>query len=128
MVNRQDLLEYAKVFDHYYGTPRPPVEEALSQGHDVLFDIDWQGTQQLDERARDDLVSVFILPPSTKELERRLHTRAPDSASVIAGRLDTAADEITHLSEDVYVVVTVDFEGSVRLVQAVLDAQRDRGE
>ena len=75
MVNRRELLEHAKVFDHYYGTPRDPVMQALDKGLDVLFDIDWQGTQQLDESARDDLVSVFILPPSTAELERRLHTR-----------------------------------------------------
>lgn len=99
MVNQQELLEYAKVFEHYYGTPRAPVEEALGAGRDVLFDLDWQGTQQLDERARADLVSVFILPPSTAELERRLHTRAQDSADVIAGRMAKAADELTHWSE-----------------------------
>ena len=124
MVNRQELLEYAKVFDHYYGTPRAAVEKALSEGHDVLFDIDWQGTQQLDEKARDDLVSVFILPPSTAELERRLHTRAQDSDEVIAGRMAKAADEITHWSEYDYVVVNVDFEDSVRKVSAILDAER----
>lgn len=124
MVNRQELLEYAKVFDNYYGTPRKPVEAALADGHDVLFDIDWQGTQQVAEKARNDLVSVFILPPSTKELERRLHTRAQDSAEVIAGRMAKAADEITHWSEYDYVVVNVDFEQSVRKVQAILDAER----
>ena len=75
MVNRQQLLEYAKVFDHYYGTPAEPVDRALAEGRDVLFDIDWQGTQQLAQKARDDLISVFILPPSTRELERRLRHR-----------------------------------------------------
>jgi len=124
MVNQQELLEYAKVFDHYYGTPRGPVDEALQAGQDVLFDLDWQGTQQLDERARDDLVSVFILPPSTAELERRLHTRAQDSADVIAGRMAKAADEITHWSEYDYVVVNHTFEESVTQVRAILEAER----
>ncbi len=124
MVNRQELLEFAKVFDHYYGTPRGPVEEALSAGHDVLFDIDWQGTQQLDERAREDLVSVFILPPSTAELERRLNTRAQDSAEVISNRMAKAADEMTHWSEYDYVVVNQSFEDSVGQIQAILAAER----
>lgn len=124
MVNQQELLEYAKVFDHYYGTPRKPVEAALEAGKDVLFDLDWQGTQQLDERARDDLVSVFILPPSTAELERRLHTRAQDSADVIADRMAKAADEITHWSEYDYVVVNQNFEDSVNKVRAILAAER----
>jgi guanylate kinase len=124
MVNQQELLEYAKVFDHYYGTPRGPVDEALQAGQDVLFDLDWQGTQHLDERARDDLVSVFILPPSTAELERRLHTRAQDSADVIAGRMAKAADEITHWSEYDYVVVNHTFEESVTQVRAILEAER----
>jgi len=124
MVNRQELLECAKVFDHYYGTPRGPVEEALSVGHDVLFDIDWQGTQQLDERAREDLVSVFILPPSTVELERRLNTRAQDSAEVISNRMAKAADEMTHWSEYDYVVVNQSFEDSVGQIQAILAAER----
>jgi guanylate kinase len=126
MVNRQELLEYAKVFDHYYGTPRAEVEAALASGKDVLFDIDWQGTQQLDERARDDLVSVFILPPSTAELERRLHTRAQDSDAVIADRMAKAADEITHWSEYDYVVVNENFEASVARVRAILEAERLR--
>jgi guanylate kinase len=124
MVNQQELLEYAKVFEHYYGTPRAPVEEALGAGRDVLFDLDWQGTQQLDERARADLVSVFILPPSTAELERRLHTRAQDSADVIAGRMAKAADELTHWSEYTYVVVNENFEESVAAVRAILQAER----
>ena len=124
MVNQQELLEYAKVFEHYYGTPRGPVEETLGAGQDVLFDLDWQGTQQLDERAREDLVSVFILPPSTAELERRLHTRAQDSADVIAGRMAKAADELTHWSEYTYVVVNENFGESVAKVRAILKAER----
>ncbi len=96
----------------------------MQAGQDVLFDLDWQGTQQLDERARDDLVSVFILPPSTAELERRLHTRAQDSADVIAGRMAKAADEITHWSEYDYVVVNHTFEESVTQVRAILEAER----
>jgi len=126
MVNRQELLEYAKVFDHYYGTPRGPVEASLEAGKDVLFDLDWQGTQQLDEKARDDLVSVFVLPPSTAELERRLHTRAQDSPDVIADRMAKAADEITHWSEYDYVVVNQDFDDSVNKVRAILGAERLR--
>lgn len=124
MVNRQELLEHAKVFDHYYGTPRAAVEELLASGSDVLFDIDWQGTQQLAEKARGDLVSIFILPPSTAELDRRLHSRAQDSEAVIAERMARAADEMTHWSEYDYVVVNVNFEESVRQVQAILNAER----
>ncbi len=124
MVNRQELLEHAKVFDHYYGTPRAPVEQSLAGGRDVLFDIDWQGTQQLAEKARGDLVSIFILPPSTAELDRRLHSRAQDSEAVITERMARAADEMTHWSEYDYVVVNVDFEESVRQVQTILEAER----
>ncbi len=124
MVNRKELLEHAKVFDHYYGTPRAPVEQSLAGGRDVLFDIDWQGTQQLAEKARGDLVSIFILPPSTAELDRRLHSRAQDSEAVITERMARAADEMTHWSEYDYVVVNVDFEQSVRQVQAILNAER----
>ena len=124
MVNRQELLEHAKVFDHYYGTPRGPVDATLAQGRDVLFDIDWQGTQQVAEKARGDLVSIFILPPSTTELDRRLHSRAQDSEAVIAERMARAADEMTHWSEYDYVVVNVDFEASVSQVQSILEAER----
>lgn len=124
MINQQELLEHAKVFDHYYGTPRAPVEQSLAAGRDVLFDIDWQGTQQLAERARGDLVSIFILPPSTAELDRRLHSRAQDSEAVITERMARAADEMTHWSEYDYVVVNVDFEESVGQVQTILEAER----
>ncbi len=126
MVNRQELLEHAKVFDFYYGTPRGPVEQALTAGRDILFDIDWQGTQQLEEAAREDLVSVFILPPSTAELERRLHGRAKDSETEIGKSMARAAEEMTHYSEYRYVVVNADFETTVAQVQAILEAERLR--
>ena len=126
MVNRGELLEYAKVFDHYYGTPREPVEDALENGQDVLFDIDWQGTQQLEETARADLVTVFVLPPSTVELERRLKTRAQDSDEVIARRMAEAADEMTHYQEYDYIVVNRAVDESVAAVQAILSAERLR--
>lgn len=126
MVNRQELLEYAKVFGNYYGTPRAAVEASLAEGRDVLFDIEWQGTQQLAEQARDDLVSVFILPPSMAELERRLHRRAQDSEQVISGRMAAAASEMTHWNEYQYVVINYDFEDSVSQVLAILRAERLR--
>ena len=99
MVNRRELLEHAKVFGHYYGTPRAPVKNALEAGSDVIFDIDWQGAQQLTEKARHDIVSVFILPPSTEELDRRLYQRAQDSAGVVAARMAKAPDEMSHWAE-----------------------------
>jgi guanylate kinase len=126
MVARDELLEHAHVFGHYYGTPRGPVEDALAAGRDVLFDIDWQGTQQMAERARDDLVAVFILPPSTGELERRLKARAQDSAEVVAGRMAKAADEMSHYPEYDYIVVNKDIDDSIAEVRAVLTAERLR--
>jgi guanylate kinase len=126
MVNRGELLEYAKVFGHYYGTPRAPVEKALGEGRDVLFDIDWQGTQQLKASARADLVSVFILPPSTAELEKRLRTRAQDSAKVVAERMEKAADEMSHWAEYDYIIVNRNIEESVVRVEAILAAERAR--
>jgi guanylate kinase len=126
MVNRRELLEYAKVFDNYYGTPAAPVEALLSGGRDVLFDIDWQGTQQLAEQARDDLVSVFILPPSMVELGRRLESRAQDSAEVVALRMAKAADEMTHYAEYDYIVINRDVAQSVAQTLAILQAERLR--
>jgi guanylate kinase len=126
MVNRRELLEYAKVFDNYYGTPAAPVEALLNAGRDVLFDIDWQGTQQLAEQARDDLVSVFILPPSMVELERRLESRAQDSAQVVASRMAKAADEMTHFAEYDYIVINHDVAQSVAQTLAILQAERLR--
>lgn len=124
MVNRQELLEHAKVFDYYYGTPKEQVEKRLSAGQDILFDIDWQGTQQLRQRARDDLVSVFILPPSTRDLEKRLKTRAQDSAEVVAKRMSKAADEISHWAEYDYVVINEDVDSCLAEVHAILRAER----
>jgi guanylate kinase len=124
MRNRRELMESAKVFDHYYGTPRAPVEAALAAGRDVLFDIDWQGTQQLSQTARNDLVSVFVLPPATSELERRLKARAQDSPKVVAGRMAKAADEMSHWPEYDYILVNVDLDDSVARVEAILQAER----
>ena len=124
MVNRDELLEYAKVFGHYYGTPAAPVMEALEGGQDVLFDIDWQGTQQLAERARADLVSVFILPPSTSELEKRLRGRAQDSAEVVANRMRRAPDEMSHYPEYDYIIVNREIEESIEMAMAILKAER----
>jgi guanylate kinase len=119
-----ELLEFAEVFGNFYGTPRKPVEKALKQGRDVLFDIDWQGTQQLDEKLPQDLVSVFVLPPSIPELERRLHTRAQDDDKVIRARMAKAGGEMTHWAEYDYVVVNRDFDRAFSEVRAILAAER----
>lgn len=126
MVNNGEFLEHAKVFGNYYGTPRAPVEKALASGRDVLFDIDWQGTQQLKQNAREDVVSVFILPPSTQELERRLHARAQDTAEVVAQRMAKAADEMSHWAEYDYIVVNQELDQSRSQIRAILDAERLR--
>jgi guanylate kinase len=128
MVKAGDLLEWAEVFGHRYGTPSRPVERALRDGRDVLFDIDWQGTQQLREKARDDLVSVFILPPSAKELERRLKRRAQDSKDVIGSRMAKAAGEMSHWPEYDYVVVNRDIDEAFGEVKAILAAERRKRE
>ena len=124
MVKSGKLLEWAEVFGHRYGTPRRPVEKALRLGRDVLFDIDWQGTQQLSEKARDDLVSVFILPPSVKELERRLHRRAQDSNDIIGARMAKAAGEMSHWPEYDYVIVNTDKRQAFAEVRAIHAAER----
>jgi guanylate kinase len=126
MVAEQALLEHAHVFGHYYGTPRAPVEAALAQGRDVLFDIDWQGTQQLAQAARDDLVAVFVLPPSTAELERRLRARAQDSEEVVRSRMAKASDEMSHWREYDYIVINNSLDQSVADVRAILAAERLR--
>ncbi len=118
------FLESARVFDNFYGTPRVKVETQLSIGRDVLFDIDWQGTQQLRESARIDLVSVFILPPSLAELERRLRGRAQDSDEVVRKRMARASDEMSHWPEYDYIVVNQDMEKSIATVQTILAAER----
>jgi guanylate kinase len=124
MAKRGALLEWAEVFGHRYGTPRAPVLKALQAGCDVLFDIDWQGTQQLREKARTDLVSVFILPPSAKELERRLKRRAQDSNAVIGSRMAKASDEMSHWPEYDYVVVNRDKRKVFAELRGILAAER----
>jgi guanylate kinase len=128
MVKKGELLEWAEVFGHCYGTPRRPVVKALRTGRDVLFDIDWQGTQQLREKARDDLVSVFILPPSGKELERRLRRRAQDPQHVIGSRMAKAAGEMSHWPEYDYVIVNRDIDQAFAEVRAILGAERRKRE
>jgi guanylate kinase len=124
MVKRHELLEWAVVFENRYGTPRAPVEAALSAGQDVLFDIDWQGTQQLRERARADVVSVFILPPSAADLENRLHSRAQDSPEVIRKRMSRASHEMSHWAEYDYIVINRDIDEAFAEVQSILKAER----
>lgn len=124
MVKGGELLEWAQVFGHRYGTPRAPVEVALANGHDVLFDIDWQGTQQLREKADHDLVSIFVLPPSMADLERRLRSRAQDPDEVIRARMATAADEMSHWAEYDYVVINTDVDRAFREVHTILAAER----
>ena len=124
MVGKGDLLEWATVFGKSYGTPRAPVETALAQGRDVLFDIDWQGTQLLREKAGTDVVSVFILPPSAADLEKRLHTRAQDSEEVIRGRMDRASHEMSHWAEYDYIVVNQNVDDAFAEVHSILKAER----
>lgn len=126
MIAAGELLEHAKVFDNHYGTPKSRVEEQLAAGRDVLFDIDWQGTQQLKASARGDLVSVFILPPSIKELERRLRGRAQDSEDVMRKRMARAADEMSHWPEYDYVVVNQNVDESIDQVKSILTSERLR--
>jgi guanylate kinase len=120
------LLEHAEVFGNFYGTPRAPVEEALAKGRDVLFDIDWQGTQQLAQAMEGDLVRIFILPPSAEELRERLIRRAQDSASVVAKRMAEASREISHWPEYDYVIVNEDLDTASQQIAAILTAERLR--
>jgi len=124
LINKNELLEYAEVFDNSYGTPAQAVMDALAQGRDVLFDIDWQGTQQLREKARTDLVSVFVLPPSIPELERRLRARAQDDYGTIDRRMAKASDEMSHWAEYDYVVINRDIDQAFADVKAILAAER----
>ncbi|PWC76650.1 guanylate kinase [Azospirillum sp. TSH64] len=126
MAETGDLLEHARVFGNCYGTPRVAVEDALGAGRDVLFAIDWQGAQQLAQNARDDLVSVFVLPPSVSELERRLRGRGQDSEEVIANRMAKASNEISHWPEYDYVIVNSDVTESIAAVESILHAERLR--
>lgn len=127
MVDSGDMLEHAKVFDNYYGTPREPVEKALSQGKDIVFDIDWQGTQQLSEIVPQDLVKIFILPPSRQILEERLRKRSRDtleSEQDIQGRMSKAASEMSHYLEYDYVIVNDNVDEAIKKAQTILDAER----
>ena len=124
MRDRGELLEWAEVFGNYYGTPSGPVEEALAAGRDMLFDIDWQGTQQLQESAGNDLVRVFILPPSARELEARLKKRAQDPPEVVAKRMAEASSEISHWAEYDYVVVNHEIDKSLEDIRTILTAER----
>ena len=121
-----ELLEWAEVHGNLYATPRAAVEDALARGFDVLFDIDWQGTQQLAKAMPDDVVTVFILPPTMQELQARLERRAEDNSSVIADRLANAASEIRHWSEYDYVVVNDDLERALGAVRSILISERHR--
>ncbi|MCC6598845.1 MAG: guanylate kinase [Alphaproteobacteria bacterium] len=127
MVESNQMLEHAKVFEHYYGTPRAPVEEALGAGRDIIFDIDWQGTQQLFQLAAEDLVRVFILPPSRQSLEKRLRNRSRDTHETdeeIRGRMNKAGDEISHYSEYDYVIINNNVDEAIAHAQLILNAER----
>jgi guanylate kinase len=124
LVEKNELLEWAEVFDNFYGTPRMPVMEALATGRDVLFDVDWQGTQQLRDKAPKDIVSIFVLPPSIPELEKRLHQRAQDDYETIHRRMAKAGDEMSHWAEYDYVVINHDIEQAYADVKAILAAER----
>src|SRR3954453_7220602 len=128
MVDNNEFLEWATVFGNLYGTPRAPVEAALAAGRDVLFDIDWQGTQQLREKARGDMASIFVLPPSIAELERRLHTRALDDEHVIKARMAKAGDELSHWPKYDYVIINDDIKAAFAKVCAILEVERLRRE
>ncbi len=124
MVAEDQFLEHARVFDHHYGTPRAAAEQILASGHDVLFDIDWQGTQQLGQNAPSDLVTVFVLPPSMEELERRLRARAQDPEEVVKKRMAKAGDEMSHWFEYDYIILNTDIETSIAGVQSILSSER----
>ena len=124
MLSNNHFLEHARVFDNYYGTDKSLVEKKINNGEDLIFDIDWQGAQQLREKMREDIVSIFILPPNKKELERRLKSRGQDSAKVVKKRMDGASAEITHWAEYDYVVINEDLNQSVKAVLVILKAER----
>src|SRR5215475_7066981 len=126
MVEGSAFLEHALVFGNHYGTPKEPVMLALAKGQDVLFDIDWQGTQQLRQQAGDDLVSIFVLPPSHAELERRLRARAQDEEHVVQARMAKANNEISHWAEYDYVVINDDLDSTLQKIRTILDAERMR--
>lgn len=124
MRDRGELLEWARVFDYGYGTPRAPIEAAVADGRDVLFDIDWQGAQQLSEKMKHDVVRVFVLPPSHDVLEERLRARAQDAEDVVKRRMADASAEISHWPEYDYVIVNANIENSLQGLQSILSAER----
>jgi guanylate kinase len=124
MAKNNELLEWAEVFGNFYGTPQAPVEAAMAAGRDIVFDIDWQGTQQLRQSARADMASIFVLPPSIRELERRLRIRAQDDETVIRRRMAKAADELSHWPEYDYVIVNDDLDRAFADVRTILAAER----
>ena len=128
LIKADEFAEWAYVFDHMYGSPKEPIKEALRAGRDTLFDIDWQGTQQLEYAFRTDLVLIFILPPSMRELERRLHERATDTDEIIASRMKRAAGEIGHWAEYDYVLINDDMDKCLKDVRAIIAAERLRRE
>ena len=123
MLNKDEFLEHAKVFDFYYGTPKKPVMNALKSGKDILFDIDWQGTQQLMNSLQDDLVKIFVLPPSAKELEKRLLKRNQDTDETVKNRMSKASDEISHYAEYDYIIINEDFDESLEKINSILIAE-----
>ena len=123
MLNEDEFLEHAKVFDFYYGTPKKPVMNALKSGKDILFDIDWQGTQQLMNSVQDDLVKIFVLPPSAKELEKRLLKRNQDTDETVKNRMSKASDEISHYAEYDYIIINEDFDESLEKINSILIAE-----
>ena len=123
MQRNNEFLESAKVFDHYYGTPKKPIMYALDSGMDILFDIDWQGTQQLMNSLQDDLIKVFVLPPSAKELERRLLQRNQDSDEIVKGRMSKASNEISHYAEYDYIIINENFEESLSKIESIIIAE-----
>ena len=123
MQKNNEFLESAKVFDHCYGTPKKPIMDALDSGMDILFDIDWQGTQQLMNSLQDDLIKVFVLPPSAKELERRLLQRNQDSDEIVKGRMSKASNEISHYAEYDYIIINENFEESLSKIESIIIAE-----
>ena len=124
MIDNDEFLEYAKVFDNFYGTPRAPVEDALAGGFDIVFDIDWQGAQQLTQAAANDLVKIFILPPNMQELENRLRSRAQDSDDVIARRMSKSENEISHWAEYDYIIINEDISEAIEELTTIVNAER----
>lgn len=123
MQKNNEFLESAKVFNHYYGTPKKPIMDALDSGMDILFDIDWQGTQELMNSLQDDLIKVFVLPPSAKELERRLLQRNQDSDEIVKGRMSKASNEISHYAEYDYIIINENFEESLSKIESIIIAE-----